>query len=69
MWEIIIIATLFIEIGICIYALKRNEWVLSQRLKALQGCDPSRYHRLPSYDRMLLGHGFWVWDVDYFLDT
>jgi len=29
--------------------------------------DIQLYYTLPSYEEMLEGHGFWVWDVNYFL--
>ena len=54
------------EMFICIYALNRNVWVYKQRIKLLHE-DIELYDKLPSYKEMVEGHGFWRWDIKYYL--
>ncbi len=64
--SIILVSACIVEVLICMYALKRNEWVCEKRKEILDK-DIHLYYTLPSYNEMLGGHGFWVWDVNYFL--
>lgn len=63
---IVLETTCFIELAICSYALYRNDWVLRTRLALLHN-DMGLYAKLPDYFTMLEGHGFWRWDVNYYL--
>lgn len=63
---IIFSITTFFEVIILIYALARNEWVYKERIKLMYD-NISLYEKLPSYDEMLYGHGFWRWDINYYL--
>lgn len=55
-----------IELGVLAYALRRTDWVFEQRMRLIDE-DFNAYRRLPSYDKMLRGHGFWRWDINYYL--
>ena len=50
----------------CFYSLARNNWVLRKRLNLID-TDYHAYKKLPSYTQMLYGHGFWRWDIEYFI--
>ena len=49
-----------------VYFLFRNSWVYRQRLKLIDE-DFMVYMTLPSYEAMLYGQGFWIWDIKYFI--
>jgi len=51
---------------LCIFFLFRNNWVYRQWLKLIDE-DFMVYMTLPSYESMLFGRGFWVWDINYFI--
>jgi len=68
----IVIIVLIVELLICVYALIRNEWVCKKRIEILDrsvwnGRCYAPYDYLPSYDEMLGGHGFWRWDIGYYI--
>lgn len=65
-WHDCVIVTIVIEILILIYILVRNNWVYTQRIKLIDE-DFCKYKQLPEYDEMLIGHGFWKWDINYYL--
>ncbi len=66
---LVILVMLFIELGILYYAGKRNNWVCEQRIKFLDDNGLDAYDKLQPYDEMLAGHGFWIWDINYYLET
>ena len=49
-----------------VYLSIRNIWVYNQRIKMIDR-DFNTYMRLPSYNAMMVGHGFWRWDIEYFI--
>ncbi len=51
---------------VCVYFAIRNHWVYTQRLKLIDE-DFDTYRKLPSYDAMMIGRGFWRWDIEYFI--
>ena len=72
MFLLIILVSLFVELIPLFYILIRNEWVCRKRLEVLRessfdGKNLIPYDNLPPYDEMLSGHGFWRWDVEYYL--
>lgn len=72
MWAIILIVCCFVELVICCYALLRNSWVYKQRNKILRsstfdGKEFIPYSSLPAYGEMVDSHGFWIWDINYYL--
>lgn len=64
-WTIILII-LVTELCIVAYVNIRNQWVYEQRIRLVLK-DMETYHKLPSYNHMLYGHGFWKWDINYYL--
>ena len=69
MGQILAIWFLFVCISaavVCVYSLIRNNWVLEQRITLIEN-DYQAYGKLPSYNAMLYGHGFWRWDIEYFI--
>jgi len=51
---------------LCGYLFIRNIWVYNQRMKMIDK-DYKTYKKLPSYDAMMVGRGFWRWDIEYFI--
>ena len=69
---LISLVSLLVEIILLFYILIRNEWVFRKRVEVLQessfdGKNLIPYDNLPSYEGMLWGHGFWRWDIKYYL--
>ena len=70
-WELIMIATLVVELLICVYAQARNNWVFKHRQRILRDSlwidgKHQPYDLLPSYEDML-NKQFWRWDINYYL--
>ncbi len=55
---------LLIGILVCFFALMRNNWVYSVRVRMIHE-DFEKFKRLPSYDHMM--SRFWIWNVNKFL--
>lgn len=69
---LIIFVSLLVEMILVCYFLIRNEWVCRKRVEVLlessfDGKNLIPYDNLPLYDEMLWGHGFWRWDIKYYL--
>jgi len=62
-----LIATYFIEVVLLLYLMVRDKWVFKVHMFFVTHKTLNEYEKLPSYDDMLRGHGFWRWDVNYFL--
>lgn len=65
----IIASMLVAEMLIILYAIIRNEWVYRERRRILFGPHASQYALLPRHTEMTLGHGFWKWNIEYYLST
>jgi hypothetical protein len=61
MFVLILFATLFVEMLICVYALFRNSWIYKNR-EALIGTP--HYDKLPSYSEMMDGDKCWCWNFE-----
>lgn len=66
MSSVIILITGSLLFLICVYALVRNEWVYSQRVKLI---GTKYYEKLPNYEDMVSGDKFWCWDINNFIDS
>lgn len=70
--DIVFLITMCLEWFIWVYIFIRNFWVCSRRSEILEnskweGFIHKPYDLLPSYNEMLIGHGFWIWDIKYYL--
>jgi hypothetical protein len=65
-WFVIWI-TLWIEGLICLYAIRRNIWVFDERNKLIKN-NTGLYKLLPPYKEMVEGHGFWHWNIEYYIN-
>ena len=54
------------NIGCCIYALFRMRWASKQVIFLLLH-DLDSYSVLPHEEIIAIGHGFWRWDIQYFV--
>ena len=64
---IVLLVTFIIEWFICLYAFIRNNWVCNIRIKMLAE-DRNAYNKFPPHKEMVEGHGFWIWNVNYYLN-